>query len=150
MHDRQAEHITVTSLDAHRLRRLLDAAADSLDHEHFEGLEEGLDAARVVDPGSIAADIVTLDSRVRIRDLKTGEESTYTLVMPRESNMASGAVAITAPLGRAMFGRKRGDRVQFKTPGGLRRVRVMEVLYQPEAEGASRVDRTGVPEEGLL
>ena len=41
MHNRQAAHITVTSLDAHRLRRLLDAAADSLDHEHFEGLEEG-------------------------------------------------------------------------------------------------------------
>lgn len=131
MDDQQVHDTTITSLDAHRLRQLLfDAAAGSLDQEHFESFEEGLDMARVVDPGSIPADIVTLDSRVRIQDLKTGEESSYTLVMPHEADMASGAIAITAPLGRAMLGRKTGDILQFKTPGGLRRVRIVEILYQ--------------------
>ena len=148
MHDQQVDDTTITSLDAHRLRQLLfDAAADSLDQEHFESLEEGLDMARVVDPESIPEDIVTLDSRVRIQDLKTGEESSYTLVMPHESDIASGAIAITAPLGRAMFGRKKGDILQFKTPGGLRRVRVVEILYQPEAASAQRKEIARIPED---
>ncbi len=139
MHDQQVQDATITSLDEHLLRQfLIGAAAGSLDQEHLESLEERLETARIVDPASIPADIVTIDSCVRIQDLSTEEESSYTLVMPHKANMSRGAIAITAPLGRAMLGRKRGDILQFKTPGGLRRVRVVEILYQPEADRAQR------------
>ncbi len=143
MHNQQVQDTTITSLDEHRVRQLILAAADSLDHEHFESLEERLDNARIVDPESIPADIVTIDSCVRIQDLGTGEELCFTLVMPREADMTRGAIAITAPLGRAIFGRKAGDIVRFETPGGLRRVRVAEIIYQPEAEGLQRRQPAG-------
>ncbi len=148
MRSQQFQDTIITSLDEHRLRLLILAAADSLDQEHFESLEERLDSAHIVEPASIPADIVTMDSCVRIQDLGTGEESCFTLVMPREADMTRGAIAITAPLGRAMFGRKTGDIVQFETPGGLRRVRVVEIIYQPEAEGLQRRQKVGIPESG--
>ena len=145
MRDQQVQNTTITSLDEHRLRQLLiDAVADSLDQEHFESLEEKLDSAHIVDPESIPADIVTIDSCVRIQDLNTGDESCFTLVMPHEADMTRGAIAITAPLGRAIFGRKVGDILKFETPGGLRRVRVVEILYQPEADGAQWRQSAGV------
>jgi regulator of nucleoside diphosphate kinase len=136
------DNTTITLPDEHRLRRLLfGAGAASADKEHLDDLEQQLDSARVVDSGSIPADVVTLDSRVRIRDLRTGEDSCIALVMPRDADITKGAIAITAPLGRAMFGRKAGDVLRFITPGGVRSVKIVRILYQPEADGAQQRPR---------
>lgn len=58
-----------------------------------------------------------------------------TLVFPEEAEPDDGRISVVAPIGAAVLGYKAGDTVQFRTPGGLRRLQVEQVLYQPEAAG---------------
>ena len=129
-------HVVVTSQDAARLKQLLERAViGARDQGLFERLEQELEVADVVQPEAVPADVITIHSTVRVRDLDTGEEATYTLVMPRDAYAGSGKISIIAPVGIALLGQKVGDRVELKAPGGLKRLKVMELLYQPEAAG---------------
>lgn len=72
---------------------------------------------------------------MRVRDLDAHETMTFRVVFPRAANAAAGRISVLAPLGMAVLGRKVGEDVTWHTPGGLRRLRVDRVLYQPEREG---------------
>ena len=54
----------------------------------------------------------------------------------RVAATASGTVSVLAPLGMAVLGRRTGEGITWEAPGGTRRIRVDEVLYQPERDGA--------------
>ena len=102
--------------------------------------EEELDRARIVSAGSVPADVVTMNSRVRMTDLDTGKEMTYTLVFPREADFSQGKISVLAPIGTAILGYRAGDVIEWRVPGGRRKLRVEEILHQPEAaERAARV-----------
>ena len=74
-------------------------------------------------------------STVRLRDLDSGKEMIYSLVFPNEADVDEGRISILAPVGTAMIGYRIGDTIEWEVPSGLRRLRVEEVLYQPEASG---------------
>ncbi len=63
-----------------------------------------------------------------MEDLDTGEEITYQLVGPDETEPESGKISITSPIGRALLGKQLDDDVSVKTPGGLREFAVLEIL----------------------
>jgi regulator of nucleoside diphosphate kinase len=137
--------IYVTKEDMERLRRLVDGGARySADKNRSAAmLEEELDRAEVVDADRIPPDIVTMNSEVRLKDLDTGKILTYQIVYPGAK--ASGnaePLSILAPLGTALLGYGSGDIIEWPVPRGVRRVEVLEVLYQPEAATA-RLDSTG-------
>jgi transcription elongation GreA/GreB family factor len=70
-------------------------------------------------------------STVRVRDAWGDEE--HMLVAPSQSDPAGGRISIESPVGRALLGRRRGDRVEVQTPGGLRVLSIVEVAG-PEPE----------------
>ncbi|KAB2835548.1 MAG: transcription elongation factor GreAB, partial [Candidatus Brocadia sp.] len=72
---------------------------------------------------------------VVLQDLETGEEETYTLVFPENADIARGKISILAPIGTAMLGYEAGDAFEWKVPAGKRRLKVKQILYQPEAAG---------------
>jgi regulator of nucleoside diphosphate kinase len=74
-------------------------------------------------------------SRVRLSDLNTGQEVVYTLVFPSEANFDDGKISVLAPIGTAMLGYREGSIIEWQVPSGLRRLKVEEILYQPEAAG---------------
>ena len=74
-------------------------------------------------------------SKVRLRDVNTGEGMVYTLVFPAEANFEEGKISVLAPVGTAMLGYRVGSRIEWQVPSGLRRLKVEEILYQPEAAG---------------
>jgi regulator of nucleoside diphosphate kinase len=80
-------------------------------------------------------DVVTISSRVRVREPATGEAFVYTLVLPLEADFERGRISVLAPLGIAILGQRVGDMVEVRAPGGVRRLRIENVLYQPEAAG---------------
>jgi regulator of nucleoside diphosphate kinase len=77
-----------------------------------------------------------MNSTVRLRDLDTGEEETYTLVYPAQANVEENRISVLAPVGTAIIGYRVGDAVTWRVPGGRVRLRVEEVLYQPERAAA--------------
>jgi regulator of nucleoside diphosphate kinase len=57
------------------------------------------------------------------------------VVFPSEADSEQGKISILAPVGTALLGYRVGDTVEWKLPGGLRRLKIERILYQPEAAG---------------
>ncbi len=65
----------------------------------------------------------------------SGKEMTIQLVFPSEADYERGKISIMAPIGTALIGYGVGDTVEWRVPAGIRRLKIQEVLYQPEAAG---------------
>jgi regulator of nucleoside diphosphate kinase len=130
--------IYLTEVDLSRLRKLIETARDSgvdSNTPYLNKLEDELDRAKIVDPKKIAMDAITMRSKVRLKDMETRKEMIYSLVFPQEADVDEGRISVLAPIGTAMLGYRVGDIIEWEVPSGLRRLKVEEVLYQPEASG---------------
>ena len=78
---------------------------------------------------------MTMNSRVRLKDLNSGDERIYTLVFPTEADVTQNKISILAPVGTAMLGYRVGDKIDWPVPSGMKTFRIEEILYQPEAAG---------------
>ena len=81
------------------------------------------------------ADVVTMNSRVVVKDLENGESSEYTLVFPEQANIEQGRLSVVSPIGTAILGYAKGDVITWQTPGGPRQIKIVDIPYQPEAAG---------------
>lgn len=129
--------ITVTQLDYMRLSRLIkESAGDrNIDPRNLVFLGQEIERAKKVDPKKIAPDFVTMKSEVKVVDLDSGRPMTLKLVYPEKADFKKGLISIFSPLGCAMLGYKVGDEIQFEVPAGKKKVRIEELIYQPEAAG---------------
>src|SRR4051812_40202878 len=127
---REMGAIYVTPPDKERLTALLEGHRryGREDGRTLEALEEELDRAVVVDAEELPADVVTLDSRVRLTDLDSGEELLFAVVLPSRANADEGRISVLAPLGMAVLGYRSRDVIEWDVPGGRRRLRVQHVL----------------------
>ena len=129
--------IYLTEFDLKRLKKLL-WEAQSTDYrksEYLENLQTEIARAVVVSPHDIPNDVITMNSVVTLKDVDTGEEETYKLVFPEDSNLEQGRLSVLAPIGTAMLGYRTGDTFEWEVPAGKRRLQVKEILYQPESSG---------------
>ena len=129
--------IYITDSDKKRLKQLIrDARAFGSEHEvYLKKLEGELNRAKVVKSKEIPKDVITMNSKVRLKDLDTREEMIYRLVFPDAADPEQNKISILAPIGTALIGYRVGDVIEWKVPAGLRKLKVLEVLYQPEAAG---------------
>jgi regulator of nucleoside diphosphate kinase len=127
--------IVVTRPDLERLRLLLESARARRRWEelHIMALAEELDDAEVVDPDRVPSDVVTMGSRVRVRDLVSGQQATYTICYPAQAKLEAGRLSVLAPVGTALLGYREGDVVEWPVPGGVRVLKIESLLHQPEA-----------------
>lgn len=129
--------LVINDQDARRLRHFLDldAAEGKGDRGSRRDLDVELRRGRVLPPSEIPPDVVTMNSRVRLTDLDSGEELTYALVYPPDADFAQEKISVLAPVGTALLGERVGSVVEWDVPAGRRRLRIEELLYQPEAAG---------------
>jgi regulator of nucleoside diphosphate kinase len=127
--------IYVTVNDMTRLGHLiLSSISEAPDPDALHALEEELDRASPVRAADIPADVITMNSKVRLTDLDRGESREVTLVYPEQANQPD-RVSILSALGTALLGYRVGDEIDWPTAEGRLRLRVEELLYQPEAAG---------------
>jgi len=131
---KRTKKIVITERDYTRLERLIASARlfRQRDAEHLDGLEEELDRAIIANADELPHDVVTMNSRVRVKDLGTGREQVYEVVLSREADVAKGRISVLAPIGTALLGYGAGTTVEWKMPAGMRRLHIMEVEHQPE------------------
>ena len=133
---KQTSSIQITRFDKTRLMRLL----RSLDAAHenrgeIEDLERELERGIEVDSTDVGPDVVTMNSTVRVTDLDANTTHLYTIVFPADADFEKGRISILSPLGTALLGFRAGDVVTWEMPRGTRRLRIEELVYQPEAAG---------------
>lgn len=132
------DRIFLTKIDFEKLCCLVESrrAGHASDRAYLETLEQELDRAEIVEPHAIPADVVTMNSEVRLKDLDSSEVRVYRLVFPGQPRTGN-TVSVLAPIGTAMLGYRAGDVIEWPVPKGIRRLEVVDVLYQPEAAGVA-------------
>jgi regulator of nucleoside diphosphate kinase len=98
-------------------------------------LARELDEADIVDSSRVPPNIVTMNSRVLFEDEAIGTTREVTIVLPQDADAVEGKVSVLAPVGTALLGLAENQSIVWPFPdGSQRRLRVLEVLYQPEAD----------------
>ena len=132
------ETIWVTKTDLERLGNLIELVRNDGErqlYQYIKKLEEKLEYAEVARSEDIPSSVITMRTKVRLKDLDTGEETVYSLVFPGEAQFDEGKLSILSPLATAILGYRLGDTVEFQAPSRLRRLKVLKILYQPESAG---------------
>ena len=91
----------------------------------IEKIEQILQSAVTVKGGG--GDIVEVGSRVTVQKEGTQEEKNYVIVGSEEADMKHGKISNHSPIGLALFGKKKGDKVSFKTPNGAVNYKIINV-----------------------
>ena len=91
-------------------------------------LEERLRDARIIEAGEITADVVSVGSVVRLRDVDAKETVEYHIVGSAEANPAEQKLSNESPVGKAILGRKKGETVEVVTPrGGSLKYKILDI-----------------------
>ena len=137
------KQIHITDSDLQRLKTLL--RSNWVDRKEDAGdlkrLEHEIDRASIVKATEVPKDVVTMNSRVKLRDLDSGDAVEFSLVFPSfpfaagSNHLADRTVSVLAPMGTAVLGYRVGDEIDWEVPAGVRRLRVEDLPFQPESAG---------------
>ena len=106
-----------------------DAAKEAQGHHESKiaKLEEVMSNARVIDESSIDASLVSVLSKVKIKNKKTNSELIYILVAEEEADLKLGKISVGSPIGKGLLGKKVGEVAEIKVPAGLLEFEVIEI-----------------------
>lgn len=113
--------------DALKLRSIAGSEAESLLNE--------LESATIMEPGDIPPDVVTMNSVVRISFINHKKQVQFQIVYPDQANLKEHKISIFSPIATALIGYRTGDEIEWIVPAGLTKIRIHEIIYQPEAAG---------------
>ena len=122
--------IIVAAEDRARLLELVSRVDESVVAEQ---LEAELERARVAPLREVPSDVVVMNSEIEYEDTATGQHRTLQLVYPHDADANATRVSILAPLGCALLGLRVGQEIDWRMPGGLRRLRVLAVSGRHQA-----------------
>jgi len=90
-------------------------------------IEQRLANAEIMDTTNLPNDRVGFGSVVSLENLDNGDEVTYQIVGPDESDIPSGKISIASPLGKALISKEVDDEVTVQTPGGIKRYAILKI-----------------------
>jgi len=90
-------------------------------------IEQRLANAEIMDTTNLPNDKVGFGSVVSLENLENGDEVTYQIVGPDESDIPSGKISIASPLGKALISKEVDEEVTVRTPGGIKRYTILKI-----------------------
>jgi regulator of nucleoside diphosphate kinase len=98
-------------------------------------LVKNLKTARLLSQKEIGNNVVTMNSRVKLKELNNSREAEITITYPQDAEPHERKVSILSEVGVALLGRQENDVVSWTTPKGVGVFEVKKIVYQPEAAG---------------
>jgi regulator of nucleoside diphosphate kinase len=130
------KQMLVTVNDYRKLMGLMEFASLKAKMPHIaERLNSALMSAKMLPPENISSSVITMDSRVLVRDLSSGREAELTIVYPKDADNRQGKISVFSEIGIALLGHHGGDIVSWKVPAGKGQFEILKITYQPEAVG---------------
>ena len=93
-------------------------------------LEDYIARADVIDPKNNVGETVKFGAHVTLEDTDSGEVKKYRIVGPSEADLKKGTISATSPVARALIGRRAGDEVTVKAPGGERVYEIKKIAWE--------------------
>jgi regulator of nucleoside diphosphate kinase len=100
--------------------------------EPHAALDHLLRSAKVVASDAMPQDVVTMNTQAVLRDETSGERRQVRVVFPADADPAAGLISVLEPLGTALLGAPAGHAIECDFADGVHRLRVEQILYQPE------------------
>lgn len=124
-------------LDFARIRKCISDASyfKSINKVEAERLIKELESAKIVEPEAIPSNVVTMNSIVKLSFLNDNKQLQFQIVYPGEANIKENKISIFSPIATALIGYRVGDEIEWIVPAGLTKIRIDEIIYQPEAAG---------------
>ncbi|MBK7256613.1 MAG: transcription elongation factor GreA [Ignavibacteriae bacterium] len=106
-----------------------DAAKEEQQHHELKiaRLELTLSRAKIIQASDLPNDKIYILTRVKLKDLKSGQDFEYLLVSPEESDFEANKISVTSPIGKALLGKKPGDSVEVTVPVGKLRYEILDI-----------------------
>jgi regulator of nucleoside diphosphate kinase len=128
--------ILVTINDYKRLTALLKFSSVKTEMPAIENrLHSKLTAAEMLSQKNISKNVITMNSRVLLKELRSGREIELTIVYPHDADNKERRISILSAIGVTLMGQQAGDQVSWEIPGGHGQFEIVKVTYQPEAVG---------------
>jgi len=129
--------VVITDADQGRLRRLAGRLrrTDPEQRDRIVAVERHARGAQIVSPKDVPRNVVTLNSRVAVKDLDSRKRFVCSLVDPADLVGGRNRVSVAAPCGIALLGKPVGQIVRWTDGTKIRRLRILQIFYQPEAAG---------------
>lgn len=126
----------ITVNDYQRITGLIEfASLKNKSPEIANRLLQELKVAKTFPQDRISNNIVTMNSRARLREIASGREIEITITYPQDADSREQKISVLSPIGVALLGCREGDVTSWRVPGGIGRFKVEKVIYQPEAAG---------------
>jgi transcription elongation factor GreA len=93
---------------------------------HIRILEDKLARAEIIEVSAEDSDHVIFGATVKVKDLKTQKEMSYTLVSPDGVDLLEGKISAQSPIGKGLMGKKVGEVTQIQTPKGELELEILE------------------------
>ena len=101
---------------------------NNFNRKDVEDLETELRRAKLVNKEELPGDIVRLNSIVTIKDEKEAKPLQVTVVTPDKSDIKQRKISIMSPIGTALIGFKKGEKVSWKVPAGKKTFTIVDVI----------------------
>jgi regulator of nucleoside diphosphate kinase len=89
-----------------------------------------LKKAKVVDKEDLPDDVVRLNSKVTVKEEKENKMMELTVVTPEKANIKERLISVMSPIGTALIGFRKGQRIRWKVPSGKKTFTIMDVQNQ--------------------
>ena len=90
-------------------------------------MEEVMANARIVNEADLDSSKVVILTKVKLKNLKTKKEVSYTLVSETEADLKLGKISVNSPIGQGLLGKVIGDIVDIQTPGGIIQFKILDI-----------------------
>lgn len=129
--------IIINRLDYARIKKYISDAKQfkSITSIEADNLLKELDSAKIMEPESIPSNVVTMNSIAKITFLSNNQQVQFQIVYPDQANLKENKISIFSPIATSLIGYKVNDEIEWIVPGGLTKIRIDEIIYQPEATG---------------
>ena len=106
-----------------------DAAKNSqaFNEKKIHEAEEKLSRIQIIDESKIAKDQVLIGATVLLKDLKSQEELSYSIVTQDEADFDTGKLSVTSPIAKGLLGLKVGGTAEIKIPAGVLKYKVLKI-----------------------
>lgn len=84
---------------------------------------------RIIDESQLNSGVIQILSKVTIKNTKTNQQMTYTLVSEAEANLREGKMAVSTPIAKALIGKRKGDKIEVAAPAGKMEFEIVEVGF---------------------
>jgi transcription elongation factor GreA len=102
--------------------------------EQFENLQkkiselsDKLSNSFILDRDMVKTNVVQILTTVKLENLRTNKEETYTIVPENEIDMKAGKISFNSPIGKGLIGKAVNEVVKIKVPAGELEFKILEI-----------------------